>query len=174
VVLVFRIGSVPVLLIAMVTLSFLMAPAACASHGSSRTELNAGEYKVLWFNAETAAEEVHTLYWTAEDPPITIWIVAQDEYNLTVGGEPVSYIARLTGISGEHALPGPLPLLFYVVLSPSSQWFMSESWTESPLEKGLRVFLPPIGSITLVLLLIVGAYWVTQRKRQPSGTASDR
>ncbi len=159
-----------VLLVTAVLLSALASPVTASKHGSSRTLLGAGMHEIVWCNAMTANSEIHSLYWAADDVAVTIWIVAQSQYNLTIGGEPANYLAKTTGKSGEYVLTGPLPELFYVVLSPVSQWILSETWIENHLEKGMRVYIPPIGALALGAILIAAIYTVIQRKKKQTAT----
>ncbi len=161
------------LLVASVLLSSMAIPVSASKHGSSRRLLDAGAYEVLWFNAETAAGEIHSFYWMAEDVGVTIWVVAQSQYNLTAGGEPVNYLGKTTGKSGEYVLTGPLPELFYVILSQSSQWISSETWVENQLEQGVRVYVPPIGTLALGTLLIAAIYTVVGRRKKQTVTGDN-
>lgn len=138
---------------------------AGVQHGSARTLLEANEYEVISFNSETAGNQIHTISWDAESSSVTVWVVNQDLYNATAGVEPEYYIKESSGRIGEIVLDGPLPMLFYVVTSPTDQWIYIDSWSETLWEKGTRVYLPPIVVISVAIVVIAGLYLYLRRRR---------
>ena len=167
VVIVMRRLTVTVLLIVGLALAYLPASATASIHGQSRKHVAAGEYAVTGCSHEIPENNLHSFYWAADDSPVIIWIVAQDHYNLSDRGEPATYFVRVSGQAGEHVLSGPLPKLYYVILSPTSQYVTTERWIEVVWENGVRLYGPTIGSMTILLLLISGVFLI-RRRRQPS------
>lgn len=156
-------------LILFLALALLLSSApqhvARVQHGSARTLLQANEYEVIWFSSETASNQIHTISWSDESSPVTVWVVNQELYNATAGGEPEYYMEERSGKMAEIVLDGPLPMLFYVITSPTDQWIYIESWSETPWEKGTRVYFPPITMVSMVVVVIVALYLYFRHRR---------
>jgi hypothetical protein len=154
------------ILTAALIFSSTIQQVAGARHGSARTLLEANEVEVISFNSETARNQIHTISWSTESSSVTVWVVNQELYNATAGEEPEYYIEERSGKMAEIILDGPLPMLFYVVTSPTDQWIYIESWSETRWEKGTRVYLPPITVILMVVVVIVGLYMVFRHAKR--------
>lgn len=157
--------SALLILTAALILSSIPQQVGGVQHGSARTLLEANEYEIIWFNSETASNQIHTISWSAESSSVTVWVVNQDLYNATAGGPPDYYIEKSSGKIGEIVLDGPVPMLFYVITSPTEQWIYIDTWSETSWEKGARLFLPPIAVISVVVVVIAGLYIYFRHKR---------
>ena len=123
-------------------------------------QLEADEIEVLWWNALTTSDETLVIRYDAELGPVDIYVVSQNSYNLTSGELPTSYFFHHHGDSTEFELNGPLPLLYYVVVSEVGQYLYSQSWTYSSVARLARALAFPI---TVFLIVVTGVnlgwYW---------------
>jgi hypothetical protein len=131
-----------------------------SGYGASNTSLEADEIEVIWWNALTTSDETLVIRYEVELGSIDIYVVSQASYNRTSGELPTSYFLHHLGDSTELELTGPLPLLYFVVVSEVDQPIYQQAWTYSTAARFARALAYPI---TVFLIVITGVnlgwYW---------------
>ncbi len=137
-------------------------------HGSSNGPLQAGEIEVMWYNGQTAPDETLMIMYDAELGPIEIFVVSQSSYNRTSGELPASYFLHHSGNSTELYLDGPLPFLYFVVISEIDQHVRQESWVYSSTAKMAKVLAYPVTGLLIVVTgIYLGWYWKMRKGHTP-------
>jgi hypothetical protein len=136
-----------------------------ASYGSSRTLLEPFEWEVIWCVGVPNGYMLTVLY-NADTSPVDFYIVQRDFYNRTSRVAPDLFVLHDVGQRSEIVVDGPLGDLYFLVYSPMEQWFESESYIETPMEKIGRVYGPPLAGMSIILLLgaLLAWYWLRRRK----------
>jgi hypothetical protein len=137
-----------------------------SGHGASNRPLVADEIEVIWWSDSTTSDETLLISYEAELGPIDIYVVAQDSYNRTSGELPASYFLHHYGNSTELELHGPLPLLYFVIVSETDQYVHQQAWTYSSAAMMARVLAYPITVFLIVVTAVnLGWYWKTSKDR---------
>ena len=137
-----------------------------SGHGASNTPVQVDEIEVLWWSGLTTSDETLVISYEVELGPIHFYVVAQESYNLTSGELPASYFLHHYGSSTELELHGPLPLLYFVIVSETDQFVYQQAWTYSSAAMMARVLAYP-NSVFLIVITAVnlGWYWKTSKDR---------
>lgn len=135
------------------------------SYGKSRTLLEAHEWEVFWC-VGVPNGYVITVSYSAETTAVDFYMVQRDFYNLTSGEAPDLYVLHEVGQRSEFIVDGPLGDLYFVAYSPVEQWFEVENYIETPSEKIVRVFGPPLTSVSLILFVSALFVWYRSRKKR--------
>jgi hypothetical protein len=126
--------------------------------GTSNSSMVAGETKVVWFNAFTGSGEIHRVSYDASAGPIEIYIVTQDSYNVTSHEVPETYLLYHYGNSTTLNLDGPLPFLYYIVISEVGQDVYVQSWVFSTEAILAQMLVYPLAILTSIVS-IFGIAW---------------
>ena len=145
-------------------------------YGASRGEMMTGETQIIEFNMWTLSGEIHRITYDAPEGPIEIYVVAQDSYNKTSHEVPETYLLYHTGNSTTLNLNGPLPRLYYIVVSEVDQYVYVQSWVFSTEAILAQMLVYPLAILTGVVSIFgMGLYLVSQKpvertNRESSGT----
>ena len=133
--------------------------------GTSNSSVKAGEIEVLWFNGLTPAGDSLRINCEVESGSIDIYVVSQAGYNLSSGEIPESYLLHQSGGSTVLYLDGPLPVLYYVVVSPINQQIHVLTSIYSPAAKISEVLLfPGLVGLIVVTVILAGLLWKARRE----------
>jgi hypothetical protein len=100
--------------------------------------------------------------------PIEIFVVSQSSYNRTSGELPTSYFLHHSGNSTELYLDGPLPVLYFVVISEIDQHLYQQAWIYSSTAKMARVLAYPVTGLLIVVTgIYLGWYWKMSKNNAP-------
>ena len=133
--------------------------------GAANSSVQVGEIEVIWFNGYTPAGDTLRISCEVETGSIDIYVVTQDGYNRSSGEIPESYLLHHSGGSTVLYLDGPLPFLYFVVLSPVNQQIYVLTSIYPPIAMMSDVLLYPclVGLIAMTVI-VVGLVWKTQRE----------
>ncbi len=136
-----------------------------SGYGGSNGPLEADEIEVLWWNALTRPDEILVIRYEVGLGPVDIYVVSQASYNRTGGELPTSYYLHHHGSSTELELLGPLPLLYFVVVSEVDQHIYQQAWIYSSAARFARALAYPI---TVFLIVVTGVnlgwHWKKSKK----------
>lgn len=139
-----------------------------SAYGASSRNMQAGEIEVMWWQALTGSDDTLMIKYDAELGPIEIFVVSQSSYNRTSGELPTSYFLHHSGNSTELYLDGPLPVLYFVVISEIDQYLYKQSWIYSSPAKMARVLAYPVTGLLIVVTgIYLGWYWKMSKENAP-------
>ena len=137
-----------------------------SAYGAANTPLEADESEVIWWSDLTTSDETLVISYEAELGPIDIYVVSQDSYNLTSGELPASYFLHHHGKSTELQLHGPLPRLYFVILSDTSQYVSQQAWTYTSAAMMAKALAYPLTVFLIVVTAVnLGWYWKMSKDR---------
>ena len=133
--------------------------------GAANSSVQAGEIELIWFNAYTPAGDTLRISCEVESGSIDIYVVTQEGYNRSSGEIPESYLLHYSGGSTVLYLDGPLPFLYFVVLSPVNQQIYVLTSIYPPIAMMSEVFLYPcLVGLIVMTVIVVGLVWMTRRE----------
>ncbi|MFW9933354.1 MAG: hypothetical protein ACFFDR_11915, partial [Candidatus Thorarchaeota archaeon] len=99
--------------------------------------------------------------------PIEIYIVTQASYNLSAREIPDSYLYYHHDNSSTLTLNGPLPFLYYIVISEIDQYINIQSWVFSPTAQISEMLMVPLAILAVATAIITAGWHLQSKKSRP-------